>query len=294
MQQGTGKATQKETLACFVIDDPLLQPSYGCLDYRRLLEEMKDHNFFTEIAFIPYNYRRSHKETVRLFADNPDRFAICVHGCYHTRNEFGSVNYNELRELSSTALWRMNQHKKLTGLEYDPIMVFPQGRFSTVAMRALRDEGYFAAVNSTIAGTDSEGVPATELSKPFTRIYHDFPLFLRRYPKDRSLFLQDLASGRPIIIVEHHSVFRNGYTTVTKFVDWLNSQRNIRWVSLFDIAENYLGKTSPDAYRTAPVPAAMQFGASCKVLARRMLSEARDQYIGTNNVLEMVYRKLRG
>ena len=60
----------KETLACLIIDDPVLRPKYGCLDYKRLLKEMKIHNFFTEIAFIPYNYRKSDAETVRLFANN--------------------------------------------------------------------------------------------------------------------------------------------------------------------------------------------------------------------------------
>jgi len=46
----------RETLACLVIDDPLLKPRYGRLDYKNLLEEMKEHSFFTEIAFIPWNY----------------------------------------------------------------------------------------------------------------------------------------------------------------------------------------------------------------------------------------------
>ena len=115
-----------ETLACLIIDDPLLRPKYGCLDYKRLLEVMKVHNFFTEIAFIPWNYKRSDARTVQLFADNTDYYAICVHGCNHIGNEFGGGNYQELNALSSTALWRMEQHKRLTGLVYDPIMVFPQ------------------------------------------------------------------------------------------------------------------------------------------------------------------------
>ena len=42
------------TLACLIIDDPLLRPKYGCLDYTKLLQEMKEHNFFTEIAFTGF------------------------------------------------------------------------------------------------------------------------------------------------------------------------------------------------------------------------------------------------
>ena len=145
-----------KTLACLIIDDPLLTPKYGCLDYRKLLEEMKAHNFFTEVAFIPWNYKRSNPETVSLFANNKDYFAMCVHGCNHTANEFGGMDYEELSSLSSTALWRMEQHKALTGLPYDPVFVFPQGRFSSVAIKAIKDQGYLAAFNTTIKATDTE------------------------------------------------------------------------------------------------------------------------------------------
>jgi hypothetical protein len=170
---------------------------------------MKEHNFFAEIAFIPWNYRRSDPKTVRLLADNPEYFCICVHGCNHTANEFAGRDYDKLSALSSAALWRMEEHKRLTGLSYDPVMVFPQGRFSSVAMLALKDQGYHAAFNSTLRATDRDELPAIEYQRPATTIYHDFPLFLRRYPKSKSDFLQDFASGRPIIIVEHHWAFRN-------------------------------------------------------------------------------------
>ena len=172
----------KETLACLIIDDPLLKPRYGCLDYRRLLEAMKEHNFFTEIAFIPWNYKRSDAKTVRLFAENPDYFGICVHGCNHTYNEFGGSNYQELSALSATALWRMEQHKRLTGLPYDPVMVFPQGLFSSVAMQALKDQGFFAAFNSGLRATDGNELPASEYQLPATSVYADFPLVLKAIP----------------------------------------------------------------------------------------------------------------
>jgi hypothetical protein len=130
-----------ETLACLVIDDPLLKPRYGNLDYEKLLRAMKAHGFFTEIAFIPWNYRRSDPRTVKLLAENPQYYAICMHGCNHSGNEFGGGNYDELCTLASIALWRMFQHRALTGLEFDPVIVFPQGRFSSVAIQAIRDQG---------------------------------------------------------------------------------------------------------------------------------------------------------
>ena len=283
----------KETLACLIIDDPLLKPRYGCLDYAKLLQEMKEHRFFTEIAFIPWNYKRSNPKTVRLLADNADYYAICVHGCNHLGNEFGGVNYQELRSLSSTALWRMEQHKKISGLPYDPVIVFPQGRFSSVAMQALKDQGYFAAFNSNIRATDGEELPALEYLKPATTIYHDFPLFLRRYPKDKSHFIQDMASGRPIIIVEHHGVFKNGYKTMTDLVDWINSLGNIKWCSLLDIAEHYLGtKTASLEKSVNTFPSHLYFNS--KVALRRYLSELRDNHVETNSLLTKMYKMMRG
>lgn len=283
-----------ETLACLIIDDPLLTPQYGCLDYYKLLQAMKEHYFFTEIAFIPWNYRRSTDEIVGLFAENPDCFGICVHGCNHIIDEFCGVNYEELSNLSRAALWRMEQHKSLTGLPYDPVMVFPGGLFSSVAMQALRDQGFVAAFNTTLRATDSEEWPGLNLQLPATRIYADFPLFLRRPPRDKAYFVQDIAAGRPILIVEHHSAFRNGYEKLTDLVDWVNSLGSIRWASLLTIAEYYLEAANGRIF----------FGPSCppdpfpasfktKVAVWRLLSEIRDNYMEKNTIVARIYSMLR-
>ena len=283
----------RETFACLIIDDPLIRPQYGCLNYKKLLEAMESHNFFTEIAFIPWNYKRSNAETIRLIHDNADYYALCVHGCNHLGNEFGGSDYQEISNLASTALWRMEQHKRLTGLPYDPVIVFPQGHFSSVAMKVLKEQGYFAAFNSTLRATDREDLPPIEYQQPATFVYHDFPLFLRRYPKDKSHFIQDLASGRPIIIVEHHHAFRNGYDKITALVDWINSFGNIKWASLLCIAENYLGYKSPITRQSAKPPSSPQtFNA--KVAFRRFLSEGRDNYIEANSMLAKAYKMFRG
>jgi hypothetical protein len=288
-----GAENARKTLACLIIDDPLLRPRYGCFDYKKLLEEMRVHNFFTEIAFIPWNYKRSDAKTVRLLADNADYYAICVHGCNHIGNEFGKGDYQELSALSSTALWRMEQHKRLTGLPYDPVIVFPQGRFSSLAMKALKDQGYFAAFNSTLRATDGEELPPAEYQRPATTVYHDFPLFLRRYPKDKSHFVQDMASGRPIIIVEHHGAFRNGYKTMTDLVDWINGLGDIKWKSLSYIGEYYLGKKAVAVGQSAQ-PSPSRLCLNTKVALRHFLSETRDNHVETSDLLTKLYKILRG
>ncbi len=286
-----GQEKPLESLACLIIDDPLLKPKYGCLDYKKLLEEMKFHNFFTEIAFIPWNYKRSDARTVRLFLDHPNFYGICVHGCNHTGNEFGKGDYLELSILSSTALWRMEQHKKLTGLAYDPVMVFPQGRFSSEAMKVLKEHGYLAAFNSSLRANDKKELPAIEYQRPATTIYHDFPLFLRRYPKDKFQFVQDIALGRPILIVEHHSIFRDGYNTMTTLVDWINSLGDIKWTSLSNIAEHYFGK-KPRMDVQTNIASRARLRLRAKTTLRRFLSEVRDNYVETNSLLFKLYKIL--
>ena len=281
-----------ETLACLIIDDPLLRPRYGCLDYAKLLQAMKEHGFFTEIAFIPWNYGRSDLGTARLFADNADHYAICVHGCNHLGNEFGGADYQYLRALASTALWRMEQHKKYTGLPYDPVIVFPQGRFSTVAMKALKDQGYLAAFNSTLLATDAGEMPIIESHQPAVLAYHSFPLFLRRYPRDKSNFIQDVSSGRPIIIVEHPGDFRSGYKSITELVDWINTLGNIRWCSLSNIAEHYL-RTKATVRECADLSTSRLYFKT-KVAMRRYLSEVRDNYMERSNLLTRLYKMMRG
>lgn len=284
---------KKETLACLIIDDPVLKPTYGCMNFSALLREMKEHSFFTEIAFIPWNYKRSDPETVRLLANNPEHFALCVHGCNHTSNEFGTFDYDELFALSSTALWRMEQHRKLTGLPYDQVIVFPRGRFSTIAMKVLRDLGFLAAFNTEVKALDYEKpVDENEFLKPAISMYYDFPLFLRHYPYDRSKFLQDIKYGRPIIIVEHHGAFRNGYKEITDLIDWINSLGNIRWTSLMNIAEHYLNKKSGIIKETDDLSNTLK-NTNSVVAVQRFILEARDNLIETNSFLNAAYRKIR-
>lgn len=274
-----------EILACVIIDDPLLQPRYGCLDYTRLLAEMKEHNFFSEIAFIPWNYQRSDAATIQLLLNNPDRFAICVHGCNHTSNEFGILDLQRLSMLASVALWRMEEHSKLTCLPFDPVMVFPQGRFSSVAMKALKAVGYRAAFNSTIWSTDNVNPPLLDYRSPATTIYHDFPLFRRRHPSNREGFAQDVDRGRPIIIVDHHSSFRDSYALLTETVDWINSFGNVRWVSLSRIVDYYYGAV--DRLR-------IQFNdikcGGIVVALWRYASELRDHYIEPSPIMNRIYK----
>src|SRR5262249_54262651 len=147
---GTAVWNGNEPQACFIIDDPPLTPRYGFLDYQRLLETAQRENFCASIAFIPANYKRSDGRTARLFASQPERLSLCVHGCDHTWGEFEGSDAARLRERADQALAWMERHQTLSGVGFDNVMVPPQGLFSRAGMKALKDSGgYLAVVNST-------------------------------------------------------------------------------------------------------------------------------------------------
>ena|SRR5579859_1554735 len=195
---------------------------------------MKRAQFCTSIAFIPWNSKRSERELAGMFIDNPESYSLCVHGCDHTRGEFGVTSESELQEKSRLALARMEQHRKLSGVNFDNVMVFPQGIFSTVAMKALKSCKYLAAVNSTpypIDATDS--LTLCDLLQVAVTRFSNFPLFTRRYPKSMAELAFDLFIGKPALVVEHHGFFRNGYDPLAETVAKLNSlDERLQWSGL--------------------------------------------------------------
>jgi hypothetical protein len=237
--------------ATFIVDDPLLTENYGFLNYRRLLEAIGDQPFAATIAFIPFNYRRSEASVLDLFRSQPDRLSLCIHGCDHTGGEFATTDLSTLSAMARLANERMRAQQQATGLGYDQVMVFPQGRFSTASLKALRCNGFVAAVNSSPIPEDSS--PGAELTVrewldvAVTR-HHGFPLFVRRYQGELFDFAFDLFFGKPLLIVTHHTDFKNGYRGTADFVAGLNSlDTRLRWGGLRDtLSRAYLRRDISD------------------------------------------------
>jgi hypothetical protein len=227
-----------ETNACLVIDDPVLKSTHGFVNFQELLSLMKRHNFGTNIAFIPWNWRRSAPEVVRLFRENPDRFSLSVHGCDHTRAEFGSSDRERLYWKAQQALERMNRHESITGIRHDRVMVFPQGIFSEAAMNALKHTDLIAAVNNDIISADPQprAITISELWDIAVMGY-TFPLFTRRYPWEGiENFAFDALLGKPSIIVIHHDYCSDHCKRLVDFVNRLNALKcRPSWRSLGDV-----------------------------------------------------------
>lgn len=213
-----------ESTGRLIIDDPLLVQSYGFLSFAALRNSMRSTGYATSIAFIPWNYwRSSRKNAASIFGQDPN-LSICVHGCDHTNREFDDLNPGSLQWKAGTALRRMERHESRTGLSFDPVMVFPQGKFTSAAVSALRKSGYLAAVNTTCFPTNAEAVPLTiaDFLRPAMTRFSGFPLFQRRYPRRLIDSAFDIFLGRPVLLVQHHDDFREGYQALEAFVDGLH------------------------------------------------------------------------
>jgi hypothetical protein len=225
---------------CLIIDDPPLKPRYGFLRYDDLLAAMDQGDFATSVAFIPWNHRRSNPQTANLFRSHPERLSLSVHGCDHTAGEFETNDETALRCQSRSALARMLEHHASTGVGFDRVMVFPQGRFSKAALQSLWAEGFLAAVNTVLQAADSRPQELTyrDLLDVALICYGGCPLFSRRYPRDIFPFAFDLFMGKPAFIVQHHGDFRPGYGPTIDFVRALNRQdNNLLWRSPARIIE---------------------------------------------------------
>jgi hypothetical protein len=243
-----------ETSACLIVDDPLLRPHHGFLDFRRALGLMDRHNFTMSLAFIPWNWRRTHPDVVRLFQKRSDRFSISVHGCDHIAGEFASPSSAELNARTKIARQRMESLDRRSSLKHDRIMIFPQGAFSAAVGRVLKLNGFVAAVNTEIApsaGSANETEIADLWNIAMTK-YGTFPIFTRRY-REHGIenFAFDVLLGKPCLIVGHHQEFKNHGRNLVEFVDRLNSLAcKLVWRSLGDVVSHSV-RVRRELYGTA-------------------------------------------
>lgn len=233
---GFGKSCwhSPEPTARLIIDDPLLKERYGLLQYSELLQSMRAHRYGTSVAFIPWNYRRTSRRMASSLLSKGNNFSICVHGCDHTNKEFAADDEVRLHCIGRLALQRMQRHQERTGLPFEEVMVFPQGRFSKAAIAALRANNYLAAVNSNCFPTDSPGqLKIADFLRPAVMRFDGFPIFPRHYPRDLVDFAFALFLGRPALIVEHHAFFSDKCQRIEEFVGRLHEiEPNLAWPNL--------------------------------------------------------------
>jgi len=222
----------------FIIDDPPVRARYGFFEPARYLASLRDIAHATTVAFIPWYWNRSAAAAAELFRDHSSQLSLCVHGCDHTGGEFASLDRVTLTGKCRLALQRSQLLRERTGLSCQPVMVFPQGRFSRAAVAALHETNFLGAVNSTLFPVDAQvgDVRLADLMEPAYTSIEDFPIFLRRYPRDPVLCAVDLFLGRTLLVVEHQEYFRHGYGDCRRFFEAINNLKcTLSWLPLDQI-----------------------------------------------------------
>jgi hypothetical protein len=227
--------------AGLVIDDPLLVRRYGFIDFPLLLGSARAHGYYVTLAFIPWNYWRVRRTETDVFARFRGNFGICAHGCDHTKNEFGSTDYEELLSKCMAASLRIEETQRRTGIEGAPLMVCPQEEFSLEALRAMADSGrFFGVVNTSCIPRNlsaGEGICGADLLLPAQDRFFGLPIFKRHYWKDRPAFAIALFLGKPAIMAEHHEFFREGSVGAERFAAKLSTMRaDVEWPALGQLA----------------------------------------------------------
>jgi hypothetical protein len=229
---------EQELGACLIVDDPLLKPRYGRCDFKVLRKSMQQHGFTTNISFIPWNWRRTPKAAAQLFSET-DGFSVSIHGCDHTKSEFGDTASSSLLDKAKLAICRMESHEARTGIHHDRVMIFPQGVFSSVCPEVLKRTGYTAAVNTETIPVDVAG-ESTQIRDVWdvaiTR-YGGFPIFTRRYAHHGiENFAFDLLLGKPCLIVSHHEFFKENCQAVVELIEKLQKLNCVlQWRSLGEV-----------------------------------------------------------
>lgn len=225
--------------ANLTIDDPWLTEPYGNLSYERLLSDMKQANFHSTIAFIPWNFDRSDDKVVSIVKNNPTRYSICIHGNNHDHQEFEKFEIDNEKNIQQ-AIARMECFKDLTGLSYDKVMVFPHLIAPAPTLGQLKKYNFLATVNdgNVPAGLIIPNDPVFYL-RPVTLRFENFPSLNRYYPNRTEVEIAfDLFLDNPQLFYVHQDFFSGRNNAFNKTAAMVNTiQPNMKWLSIGEIAQ---------------------------------------------------------
>jgi len=242
-----------EAFANLTIDDPWLTEPYGSLSFPGLLAEMRRERFHTTIGFVPWNYDRSRPEVVTLFRGNPEYYSIAVHGNNHDRYEFFRYqarpdDNQRSKPLAEQAInirqaaARMEEFSRLTGLDYDRVMVFPHGVCPGPTFNLLKQTGFWATSNYSNVPLDERPPDDPVITlRSANANWGDLPGLRRMYPHDYSdeSIGVDLFLGNPVLYMAHQDTFFGGIDAFNSHAKRVNSrQPAVRWTGLGEISRH--------------------------------------------------------
>jgi hypothetical protein len=183
----------------------------------------------------------------------------------------------------------MRLHHDLTGVAFEPVMVFPQGKFSSPSIEVLANAGFLAATNSSFLATDTrEAVQLKHLLEPVVTAYGSLPLLRRRSPASSIRFRYDFVLGKPLLLVEHHEYFSDHGEAFRRVVEEVrNIAPVMQWVPLGDIARRV-------HLLRAPRPGHWEVRFYCRQFRLRVLESGAYEFTKREGSAEIVAVRVNG
>jgi hypothetical protein len=228
--------------ASIVFDDPnLRRPSYGFIDYRRLLAHADAHGYHAVVAMIPLDGTRTHREAAALFSGRPDRLSLAVHGNDHVRRELAVIDDRvDALETAGQAMHRIARFERRSGVAVDRVMVPPHGMCSEPMTAALGAVGFDAlcAIHP---------LPWTEDPPPEERLVGWNPAqfaggcaVIPRFPLTTSPTEVALRAflDQPLVWYGHHDDLAEGLEPLERAAAMVNRLGSVQWQSLGGLARS--------------------------------------------------------
>ena len=232
--------------AAIVVDDPNLHwPSYGVLDYRKVVAHAIEHEYHAVMATVPLDSWFVHPAAGRVFRENRSHLSLAVHGNNHRRDELARLRSPlEADRLLSQAVRRIEHLERRSRLRVARVMIPPHEAFGKTAAAALARssfEGICLTRAYPWAGDPTRpfAAPATLVDLSGWRsadlVDSGFPAVLRR-----GLFEYDELVIRsyldlPLVVYGHVSDLADGLAPFADVARVVNAQGDVSWLPLGEI-----------------------------------------------------------
>jgi hypothetical protein len=253
---GYGEWVRPPLRGLIMFDDPNLRwPSYGYIDYRKLVHHAEACRYHVAMGMIPIDGRPVHPRAAALFRQNPCTISLLMHGLRHLRTELRQDLEPPAREaLAARALRQVSDFERRCGIPVSRVMCPPHGEASEPFLGTLLKLGLEAFINDLPLPWTSVEAPTRAarlrgwMGASF--VAGGLPVLPRHhfeYPSDDLVLRAFL--DHPLIIYGHHDDLADGFQPVAQAADLLNSL-GVRWGSASWIAStNFLTRSEEDILR---------------------------------------------
>lgn len=237
------RGPEPQLRACVILDDPNLHwPSYGHVDYRRLVEHVRAGGYHVAFATVPRDSWLVNRRAARLLRAHREFVSLLVHGNDHTAHELGRLcDGREAERVMAQALRRTTALERRAGLAVDRVMAPPHERCSEQALAAMLSVGFEAACIGRPHPWRDEEPPASPLLgwRPAEFVAGGLPVLPRyalRSPRDELVFRALL--GQPLLLYGHHGDLADGYQALDLAAESVDGLGDVRWGSVGSIARS--------------------------------------------------------